>query len=373
MPTPATYSALLTAIAQVPLLSLANWMPGSAVRINFYTDVQCSQYDGAVEVWWTMSPFVGGPGLQAECIPLDIMPRNSQSINPVSVWGPSVASTTTEPALANGSCTFWDGSSCTGSSASSNYTPGTEACLPASSRAGILWKGAQWELSRLLQCIAEYKPAPVEHHLYFPKIAIQYISLSLIVSILARSWHEIFTQNLAFGLIVQHLLHQPIIWNLDITVRFIILDLHESIRSNANTCSCNKTLTASTIAGLTAGLVSVLVLIATAAFCIWRARRKRETVLPTQGFPPLDGQHRPPVRQKAGAGAIVTVPELHVQGTDSELGQNNATNGDGIRDLELAMRQNSILEARISALERELRPQPSDSSLPGYREFGLSP
>ncbi|KAJ6527621.1 hypothetical protein DFH09DRAFT_1414222 [Mycena vulgaris] len=120
MPPPATYFAILTAVAQFPPLSLANWEPGKAAQVNFFSDVLCSQYDGEVAAWWTMTSFVGGPGPQADCIPLDIMPGNSQSIGTADVWGPSTASTTTGPPHANGSCTFWDESSCSGNSASSD-------------------------------------------------------------------------------------------------------------------------------------------------------------------------------------------------------------------------------------------------------------
>ncbi|KAJ7465412.1 hypothetical protein B0H11DRAFT_2240218 [Mycena galericulata] len=81
MPAPATYFTILTAISQLPPLSLALWAPGKAAQINFFTNDICTQYVGEVAAWWTMASLIGWPGpmaAQAECISLN-MPSNSQS------------------------------------------------------------------------------------------------------------------------------------------------------------------------------------------------------------------------------------------------------------------------------------------------------
>jgi hypothetical protein len=59
-----------------------------------------------------------------------------------------------------------------------------------------------------------------------------------------------------------------------------------------------------------------------------------------------------------------------------DLRQNNGANGDGSTNLDLAMRQNNILEARICALERAyVGPQVPDSSPalpPRYQDVALA-
>ncbi|KAJ7510985.1 hypothetical protein B0H11DRAFT_1036615 [Mycena galericulata] len=140
-----------------------------------------------------------------------------------------------------------------------------------------------------------------------------------------------------------------------------------------------KTFSAGTTAGLTVGAVATLVSLSTVAFCIWRARRKREPVLPTyEHFPPPEGQQRRPnpMRQKPGTGEAVAmleprspVADIRQQSVATELRtsrQELRRNNDGII-LELAMRQNNILEARIRDLERaHMGPPLSDSLPPGY-------
>ncbi|KAJ7300460.1 hypothetical protein DFH08DRAFT_979652 [Mycena albidolilacea] len=125
--------------------------------------------------------------------------------------------------------------------------------------------------------------------------------------------------------------------------------------------------------GLTVGAATTLILIAILAFCTWQARRRRETFFPTQGyFLPPAGQYRPPVRQKLGAGPIAT--ELRTPRQD--LRRNNGANGDGTTNLDLAMRQNNILEARIRALERAYVgpqvPDPSPALPPRYQDGALA-
>ncbi|KAJ6559572.1 hypothetical protein B0H19DRAFT_1260280 [Mycena capillaripes] len=272
---------------------------------------------------------------------------NSSSTNVAAVWEPSTANTTTKPVITNGSCTFWDGLTCSGNEASSNYTPGFGGCVPARSMDGILNVGPafekfnvvaeQWKISRFFHrvIIPEYESAPNQHQI--PGIAIH-----------LRRWKFNMypppilscAQNIALDPIVQHL-QEPIFLN--ITARLITLYLDKPIRPNAVSC----------------------------VFCIWRARRKYEEFLPMQVyFPP---PHEPPVRKKPGAGATVTVPVHRSPGANQELGRNNDANWDGRTNLELAMRQNDVLEARISALERELKkpnmgPEVSGSSPPGYQD-----
>jgi hypothetical protein len=142
MPTQATVFAILAAMASLPLFSLATWEPGKAVQINFYANAMGGQYDGEVAAWWTRPPLAGSPGLQAECIALN-MPSNSQSANLAAVWEPSTGNTATEAAPASGSCTFYGGATCTGNVATTNYTPGSGTLLTATSTGGIMWKSAK--------------------------------------------------------------------------------------------------------------------------------------------------------------------------------------------------------------------------------------
>jgi hypothetical protein len=142
MPTRATVFAILAVMAPLPPFSLAIWEPGKAAQINFYSNAMGGQYDGEVAAWWTTSPLAGGLGLEAECIALN-MPGNSQSANIAGVWGPSTGNTATEAAPANGSCTFYDGTTCTGNVATTNNAPGSGTLLTATSTDGIRWKSAK--------------------------------------------------------------------------------------------------------------------------------------------------------------------------------------------------------------------------------------
>jgi hypothetical protein len=71
------------------------------------------------------------------------MPGNSQSINTAALWA-FTTSTTTPPPTGSGNCQFWDGFTCSGNSATSNYGTGSgPGCQPARSSAGFLWKSAK--------------------------------------------------------------------------------------------------------------------------------------------------------------------------------------------------------------------------------------
>ncbi|KAJ6544359.1 hypothetical protein B0H19DRAFT_1267638 [Mycena capillaripes] len=136
-----TSLAILSALAQ---LTLANWTPGKAAQINFYSDTVCTQYDGEAAAYWNQSPMVGtigttGGAALAQCITLN-MPGNSKSINTAAIWG---FSTTTQPGPWSGHCTFWDGFTCSGNSATSYYPNGGPTCQPARSSAGFLWKSGK--------------------------------------------------------------------------------------------------------------------------------------------------------------------------------------------------------------------------------------
>ncbi|KAJ7477629.1 hypothetical protein FB451DRAFT_1396587 [Mycena latifolia] len=102
-----TYLAILTAAAQLTPVCVANWTPGKAAQINFYTDTACTQYNGEGAAWWNQSPMVGGIGSkaaaeQAQCITLN-MPGNSKSINTAALWA---YSTTTQPETWSSHCIY---------------------------------------------------------------------------------------------------------------------------------------------------------------------------------------------------------------------------------------------------------------------------
>ncbi|KAK6981105.1 hypothetical protein R3P38DRAFT_3464536 [Favolaschia claudopus] len=124
----------------------ANWSSGKAAQINFYTDTKCSAYTGEVAAYWNAFPNPGVIGstagaAKAQCFTLN-MPGNSQSINTAALWG---FSTSTEPGRASGFCEFWDGFSCDGNTASSDFGSGASlpTCQPARSKDGWLWKSAK--------------------------------------------------------------------------------------------------------------------------------------------------------------------------------------------------------------------------------------
>ncbi|KAJ7492965.1 hypothetical protein B0H11DRAFT_2277538 [Mycena galericulata] len=356
MPAPATYFTILTAISQLPPLSLALWAPGKAAQINFFTNDICTQYVGEVAAWWTMASLIGGPGpmaAQAECISLN-MPSNSQSTATVDVWEPtnSTASTTTWPPYANGSCTFWDGLNCSGNEASSNSSQAHGLCLPARSENGVLWQSAKCffleslspSMSSLLAAIPTSQISPAGTANPAPSLPISPSFSSSGISTNPSS--STSPQG---------------------SPSFISMSLSAPTQSAVR--GMNKNFSAGTIAGLTVGVVATLVSLSIVAFCIWRARRKREPAFPTYGyFPPAEGQQRRPMRQKPGAGATVTMIDPRSPVARQELGRNNDGDGDGSTAiLELAMRQNNILEARMRALERAyMGPPLSDSLPPGY-------
>jgi hypothetical protein len=83
-------------------------------------------------------------------------------------------------------------------------------------------------------------------------------------------------------------------------------------------------------------------------------------------FPPPEGglYYTPMLRQKPGAAPPI-MPERRSPGADYPvLGRSNGADWDGSLNVQLAARQNHILEERISALERELRPQQLSNALP---------
>ncbi|KAJ7274908.1 hypothetical protein C8J57DRAFT_1505649 [Mycena rebaudengoi] len=141
-----TSSILILTATALAQLALANWTPEKAAQINFYTDAHCTQYNGEVPAWWLKSPLVGGIGsvagaARAQCITLN-MPGNSASINTAGLWG---YSTTTQPGIASGHCTFYDDFTCGGNQATAYYGTGSAlpTCQPARSKDGWLWKSAK--------------------------------------------------------------------------------------------------------------------------------------------------------------------------------------------------------------------------------------
>ncbi|KAJ7314962.1 hypothetical protein DFH08DRAFT_1040571 [Mycena albidolilacea] len=133
----------ILAIFALPHICLANWSPGKGAQVNFYTDTQCTAYNGEVAAWWNQAqPLVGVAGsgaTQAQFITLNML-GNSLSINTAALWG---FSTATEPARGSGFCTLWDGFGCTENTVPSYYnTTGQPDCQPSRSTAGFLWKSA---------------------------------------------------------------------------------------------------------------------------------------------------------------------------------------------------------------------------------------
>ncbi|KAJ7867749.1 hypothetical protein B0H14DRAFT_3588027 [Mycena olivaceomarginata] len=52
-------SASILAIFVLPHICLAHWSPSKGAQINFYTDTQCTAYNGEVAAWWNQAPLVG--------------------------------------------------------------------------------------------------------------------------------------------------------------------------------------------------------------------------------------------------------------------------------------------------------------------------
>ncbi|KAJ6527768.1 hypothetical protein B0H19DRAFT_1083855 [Mycena capillaripes] len=398
MPTSAVYFAIFASISQLPPVSHATWAPGKAAQINFFTDDICSQYNGEVAAWWTMTPMIGGTGSMAtyaECILLS-MNGNSQSTGVADVYEATAATTTTLAPHANGSCTFWDGLTCTGNEASSNYRAGSGVCMPARSKDGVRWQSAKCQtLIRRVQCCSRLTDAKSPGFFLeaLPQgmssvgtntkssTSIASVSISSLPSVFIH-WNPYAQRQTHFtNIAIQHISPGPIAANLavDLIVQYLhqpsfLLDPDKpSAPTQSPVHAMKKTVSASTIAGLTVGAATTLILIAILAFCTWRARRRREILFPTQGYllPPA-GQHRPAVHQKLGADPIAT--ELRTSRQD--LRRNNVANGDESTNLDLAMRQTNIIEARIRALERAYGgPQVLDSSLalpPRYQDVALA-
>ncbi|KAJ6527113.1 hypothetical protein B0H19DRAFT_1084159 [Mycena capillaripes] len=142
------YFDILTAVIQLPQLSLADWTPGKAAQINFYTNGTCTALNlNSEAAWWTLSPFVGGGSITgAECFSISLLAEWT-GINIAMMWEESTRSDTVEPDQANGSCTFWDGLTCNGKQMSSTYAPsgaGGGPCQPArSAESGDFWKSVK--------------------------------------------------------------------------------------------------------------------------------------------------------------------------------------------------------------------------------------
>ncbi|KAJ7300461.1 hypothetical protein DFH08DRAFT_1090586 [Mycena albidolilacea] len=228
MPTSAVYFAILASISQLPPVSHATWAPGKAAQINFFTDDICTQYNGEVAAWWTMTPMIGSMAAQPECILLSMpVNGNSQTTALVNVYEPTTATTTTPAPEANGSCTFWDGSTCTGNEASPNT-----ACMPARSKDGVLWQSAKCQtLIRRVQ----FLPRSVTPEYELGQIFyIHYVCLKFI------SPCQLHFTNIT----IQHISPGPIVANLDLIVQHLhqpsfLLDLDEPIRPD-ETCSRNE-------------------------------------------------------------------------------------------------------------------------------------
>jgi hypothetical protein len=142
------FFGILAALVLFAQVSFANWTPDKAAQINFFSNTQCTAYNGEVAAWWTLSPLVGGVGsttatARAQCFNLSI-PGNSLGIGTVNMWF-QMDNTATEPGASSGVCTFWDDYGCSGNDESSDILsfagPGT--CRPASSTDGRLWKSAK--------------------------------------------------------------------------------------------------------------------------------------------------------------------------------------------------------------------------------------
>ncbi|KAJ7192409.1 hypothetical protein GGX14DRAFT_578126 [Mycena pura] len=370
MPTSAIHFAILAALIQFSPLSYANWTPGKAAQVNFFTDVLCLQYNGEVPAWWTMTPFIGNPGAQADCISLDVMPSSSKTIATVNVWEPNTASANMSvwPPDAAGSCTFWDESGCSGNSASSDHTSGSGGCQPTSSKdgslsltkalaefSGFFFQSA--ESTSLLSAESNFPTLSASTSLSLPtKAQFSGASTSLLPTEADSSTSS--SRTSLSSLSPLHISINPSSTTPDSTPSLI--SANSSAPTQSAVQAAGKTFFVQKIAGVAAATVFSLGLIAAAILCLRRARKKREThaaILPTSFLLP-DGQHTP--LEKSGA---ITIPSRHNQGAGRN---NNGAHGDGSSSLEQAMLQNNILEARVSALERELRLQPSDFSPPEY-------
>jgi hypothetical protein len=139
---------LMASLSHFAHPSLANWTPVKGAQINFYTNTQCTAYNGEVAAWWDRAPRVGiylRAGHDPDCITLN-MPGNSLSINTAHLW--PYTTTGTEPAATFGYCQLYDGFDCTGNMATSYYdnVSGGGTCQPSRSVDGWLWKSAKCEV-----------------------------------------------------------------------------------------------------------------------------------------------------------------------------------------------------------------------------------
>ncbi|KAJ7873452.1 hypothetical protein B0H13DRAFT_2349023 [Mycena leptocephala] len=143
---PCTFFGIPATLVLFGHVSFANWMPDKAAQINFFTNTQCTAYNGEVAAWWTLSPLVGRVGSTtaatgAQCFNLS-MPGNSLGIATVNMWF-QMDNTTTEPGASSGGCTFWDDYGCSGDNESSDVLSDQGPCRPASSTDDRLWKSAK--------------------------------------------------------------------------------------------------------------------------------------------------------------------------------------------------------------------------------------
>ncbi|KAJ6471403.1 hypothetical protein C8R45DRAFT_1014176 [Mycena sanguinolenta] len=140
--------AILSTIWYLPQLSFGSWTPGKAAQIFSYNGTSpCTLENKEVAAWWTSSPVVGNNGniTAAECFLLGEF-GDATGINTVAMWEESTTTDSVEPAQANGWCKFWDGLNCTGKDVTSIYAPGAAGggtCESGRSIDGLLWKTAK--------------------------------------------------------------------------------------------------------------------------------------------------------------------------------------------------------------------------------------